>query len=106
MSYKVIATDTYLAAIATWPKEDQDMAAKVQKQLALNPFVGDPLNYRFLREKRIKGRRIYYLVYEDLKLILCVATSQKKDQQTTIDHIKNHLDEFKKTAQDIAKQVS
>ena len=54
----------------------------------------------------MKEKRVYFLIYEDLKLVLLVATSGKKDQQATIDHIKNNLDEFRKVAKDIAKQVS
>jgi len=46
------------------------------------------------------------LVYEDLKLVLLVATSGKKDQQATIDHIKHHLQEYRILAEKIAKQVS
>jgi len=34
-----------------------------------------------------------------------VAVSGKKDQQATIDHIKNGLDEFKKVAENISKKV-
>lgn len=53
-----------------------------------NPFVGKQLSYKFLREKRIKDKRIYYLVYEDIVLVLLIAVSKKKDQQMTINHIK------------------
>jgi len=60
----------------------------------------------FLREKRIREKRIYYLVYEDLKLVLLVATSGKKDQQATIGHIKDNLDQFKIIAEQIARQLS
>ena len=77
-----------------------------RKKLAINPFIGDPLNYKFLREKRIREKRIYYLVYEDLKLVLLVATSGKKDQQATIGHIKDNLDQFKIIAEQIARQLS
>lgn len=64
------------------------------------------MSYPFFREKRIKKKRIYYLVYDDLKLVLLVATSGKKDQQSTIDHIKHNLYEYKKIAEEIIKQVS
>ncbi len=64
------------------------------------------MSYPFFREKRIKEKRIYYLVYDDLKLVLLVATSGKKDQQLTIDHIKHSLHEYKKIAEEIIKQVS
>ena len=102
----VIGTDTYLKEVGKWPKFDRQEAEKIPNQLKENPFVGKPLSYPFLREKRIKEKRVYYLVYDDLKLVLLVATSGKKDQQTTIDHIKVHLKEFRKVAEDIAKQVS
>ncbi|HLD04442.1 MAG TPA: hypothetical protein VJG90_01870 [Candidatus Nanoarchaeia archaeon] len=102
--FRVIGTSTYLDEISKWDNASQKAARDLPKKLRLNPFVGDPLSYRFLREKKIKGRRVYYLVYEDLKLVLLVATSGKKDQQPTINHIKSSLDEFRKVAEEILKQ--
>lgn len=104
--FKVIGTDTYLRELKKWPKSEQEIAARIPSELAENPFVGKPLNYKFLREKKIEGRRIYYLIYEDLKLVLLIATSGKKDQQATINHIRNNLNEFREVAEEIAKRVS
>tara|TARA_B100002003_G_C14120009_1_gene538663 strand:- start:848 stop:1165 length:318 start_codon:yes stop_codon:yes gene_type:complete len=104
--FKVIGTDTYLKEVSKWPKDYQEAVDKIPKKLAENPFIGDPLRYPFLRERRVKEKRVYYLIYKDLKLVLLVAVSDKKDQQATINHIKGHLDEFRKVAEDITKQVS
>jgi hypothetical protein len=104
--FTVIGTDTYLQEIANWSKIDKEAAKKLPKKLAKNPFIGDTLSHSFLREKRVKEKRVYYLIYKDLKLVLLVATSGKKDQQKTIDHIKENLDEFKRVAEKVAKQVS
>ncbi|MEK6963771.1 MAG: hypothetical protein AABX70_05050 [Nanoarchaeota archaeon] len=101
---KVIGTDSYLLEIDKWPKADRLAADKIPKQLAMNPFAGDPLGYRFLREKRVGGKRVYYLVYEDLKLVLLVAASAKKDQQVTINHVKSQLDEYRQVAEEVIKQ--
>ena len=103
-NFVVIWTETYRNKIDTWEISDREAAEKLPQQLRENPFVGKPLSYRFLREKRINEKRVYYLIYEDLRLVLLVATSGKKDQQTTIDYIKSHLDEFRVLAQEIAKQ--
>ena len=84
----------------------REAAEKLPHKLAETPFVGDKLSYPFLREKRIKEKRVYYLIYEDLKLVLLVATSGKKDQQETISHIKSQLDEYRKIAEDRVRQVS
>ena len=104
--FKVIGTETYLEELKKWPKPDQDAAAKIPQHLAENLYVGKPLNYSFLREKKIEGRRVYYLIYDDLKLVLLVATSEKKDQQRTINHIKKYLDQFREIAEKISRQVS
>lgn len=61
---------------------------KISEQLKQNPYVGKPLSYPFLREKRVDDKRIYYLVYEDLGAVLLVSVSDKKMQQQTIDEIK------------------
>lgn len=103
--FKVIGTETYLKEVGEWPKDYRNMADKLPKKLSINPFVGDQLSYPFLREKRIKEKRVYFLIYEDLKLVLLVAVSGKKDQQATIDHIKNSLNEFRIIAENISKQA-
>jgi hypothetical protein len=46
------------------------------------------------------------LIYDDLELVLLVATSGKKDQQATIDYLKKQLDSFRLVAEDVAKQVA
>lgn len=102
----VIGTDTYLKEIDKWTKQDKEAALKIPNQLKENPLVGKPLGYPFLREKKINEKRVYYLIYNHINLVLLVATSGKKDQQITIDHIKKNLHEFKKVAEIIAKQAS
>ncbi len=104
--FKVIGTETYLEELEKWSKTDKEAAEKLPVHLSENPLVGKPLGYPFLREKRVGGKRIYYLVYPDLRLVLLVATSGKKDQQDTIDHIRSQLDEFYKIAEEVSKQAS
>ena len=104
--YIVIGTDTYLKQLKKWSAGEREIASKLPLELKGNPYSGKPLNYRFLREKKVREKRIYYLVYDDLKLVLLVATSQKKDQQATIDHIKSKFKEFRTVAEDISRQVS
>ena len=64
-------------------------------QLKENPYVGDSIRHRFFREKRIREKRIYYLIYDDLSAVLIVAFGGKKAQQETIDRIIELLPEFK-----------
>lgn len=48
------------------------------QKLKNNPYVDDQIRYKFFREKRIKEKRIYYLIYEDLQIVLIVAFRGKK----------------------------
>ena len=104
--YTVIGTNAYLKALKKWPRAGVEEAEQLPKKLAQNPTIGKPLTYPFLREKKIGGRRIYYLIYDDLKLVLLIATSGKKDQQATINHIKFRFKEFRAEAERIAKLIS
>ena len=104
--FVVIGTETYLQELNKWPKQEYEQATKIPQKLAESPFSGKQLSYPFLREKKIGGRRIYYLVYEDLRLVLLVAASGKKNQQATIEHIKENLKEFRIYAKEASKQVS
>ena len=60
--------------------------------------VGNQLTFPFLREKKIVGKRIYYLIYKEIAIILIVGSSNKKSQKYTIKEIKAYLPEYKKYA--------
>lgn len=102
--YKVIATETYLKEVSKLDKSEREDAEKVPQKLALNPFAGKPLHFPFLREKRIREKRLYYLLYEDLSLVIMVAVSGKKNQQQTIDYMYRNLEGFRKLAEELVKQ--
>lgn len=105
--YFVIGTETFEKEVNKLDKSEREIVDKIPKKLAENPYIGDQLLYPFLREKRIDGRkRIHYLIYDDLKLVLLIATSTKKYQQQTINYIKTNFSEFRKIAEEISKQVS
>jgi mRNA-degrading endonuclease RelE of RelBE toxin-antitoxin system len=60
--YKVYRTETFDKQVKKLPKEEQKQIARIEYQLKINPFVGKPLGYKFFREKKIRGKRVYYLV--------------------------------------------
>ena len=95
MVYAVYTTEKFDKEVKKLSQEEQNRIQKIFFQIRDNPYVGDQLRYRFLREKRLKEKRIYYLVYDDLEAILVVAISDKKTQQETIDHIVQYFDEYR-----------
>ncbi|MEK6860462.1 MAG: hypothetical protein AABY07_00685 [Nanoarchaeota archaeon] len=84
-------------------KEQQDRVIKIEEEISKVGFTGDPLGLNFLREKRISEKRIYFLIYEDLKSVLMVSISNKKTQQETIDKIKEYLPEFRRLMDELIK---
>jgi hypothetical protein len=61
--------------------------------------AGDQLSYDFFREFKIKGKRVYFLVYKDIAIILLVSSSKnKKDQQNVINKIKENLELYRQYA--------
>ena len=74
-------------------------------QLKENPYVGNQLQHRHLREKRISEKRIYFLVYDDLQAVLVVAISGKKNQQATINHIIDNFKEYKIYLKEASKEI-
>ena len=77
------------------PDYEQQRVRKIVAQLQANPFTGKPLGYRFFREKKFDGRRLYFLVYEAAVIVLLVALSGKKDQPATIDSVKAAFKEYR-----------
>ena len=91
--FRTVRLDKELAK--TFSKDEIGEVEEIErKQLTMNPYVGDPLGYRFFREKKLKGKRVYFLIYDDMNAVLMVVVSDKKTPQATIDEIKNHLKEY------------
>ena len=94
MKFKVYRTKTFDKGFDRLPFAEQEMIKKFEKKLVDAPYLGRPLGYVFFREKKLNSRRIYFLIYEDVVIILMVAISDKKAQQVTIDAIKSKLNEY------------
>ena len=94
--YKIFVTDAFEKDFQKLSRDEQRQIEKVKVQLRSNPFVGKPLGYRFFREKKIGGNRLYYLIYETKVVVLVVAYSGKKEQQATINAIKAAFEQFKR----------
>ena len=60
--------------------------------------VGKPLSYYFFREKKIKSKRLYYLAYQDVRVIILLDVSHKKQQRDLINWAKKNLKKFRKIA--------
>jgi mRNA-degrading endonuclease RelE of RelBE toxin-antitoxin system len=95
MAYAVYTTASFEKEISKLSDFDKKIIEDIYQQLAANPYVGDQLRYKFFREKRIREKRIYYLIYDDLSAVLIVAFGGKKEQDETIEKIIEHLPEFK-----------
>ncbi|MBS3099030.1 hypothetical protein J4462_02355 [Candidatus Pacearchaeota archaeon] len=106
MVYAIYTTKSFDRETVKLTKDEQERIQKIFLQLKENPYVGDQLQYRHLREKRIREKRIYYLVYDDLQAVLVVAISGKKDQQATINHIIDNFDEYKEYLEKLLKENS
>ncbi len=104
MVYAVYTTEKFDKEMMKLSEEEQKRIKKIFFQIKDNPYVGDQLRYKFLREKRLQEKRIYYLVYDDLQAVLIVAISNKKTQQETINHIVQYFDEYKIYLEQILKK--
>ena len=85
-------------------EEQKEVENFERKQLTINPAVGDPLGYPFFREKKVGGKRVYYLIYDDLHAVLMVGISDKKTQQETIIEIKSRLKEYYEVIREAIRQ--
>ncbi len=87
-------------------KVQQQGVDHIEEEISDVGFTGKPLGYKFLREKRVgEGKRIYFLIYENLNATLMVSVSDKKTQQETINKIKEYLPEFKSLAEELVKST-
>ncbi len=102
MPYAVYALNVFDKEMSKLSSDYRQKIEKIFLQLKENPYVGDVIRYKFFREKRIKEKRIYYLVYDDLKMVLLVAISGKKTQKETINKIVSYFKEYRNYAEKLS----
>ena len=96
MEYIVyIHPSIYEEVISKLSSTDQERINTLIQQFISNPYVGDSLQIKFIREKRFNGKRIHYVIFDDLKVVLIVAISDKKTQQRTINSIRSNMNEYR-----------
>jgi len=103
MDYAVYTTESFEKETEKLSGTDKLILKKIFLQLKDNPYVGDQIKYPFFREKRIREKRVYYLIYDNLSIVLIVAFGGKKSQQETIEEIIKLLPEFKRYADSLFK---
>ena len=95
MVYSVYTTKNFDKEFIKLSQEEQDRIQKIFHQVRGNPYAGDQLQIKILREKRLREKRVYYLVFDDLNVVLFVATGNKKAQQKTINYIIKYINEYR-----------
>ena len=102
--FQIYVVEEFLKDYEKLSKREKERIDKIKDQLKINPYVGKPLGFKFFREKRVDGKRIYFLIYQDVVIVLLVAISDKKTQQATIDAIKMAFEIYKKYVYDKFKK--
>ena len=96
MDYKLYTTKEFDKDFEKLDYSEQIRVRKILKQLKeQGGDVGKPLSgLTSFREKKFDGKRLYYLVYRNMLVILVLAISDKKAQQATINRILADLAEY------------
>lgn len=99
MSYRVFRSNYFEKTIRKiLTNEELNELDVFIKYLKKGIIRGKPLSYTFLRKKKIKEKRIYFLVYREIGIILFVTASTKKYQKTVIKKIKLFFDDYRELA--------
>mgnify|MGYP001594697166 FL=1 len=103
MAYKIYHSAEFDKELNKFDENFKKRVDKIEDQLSGNPYAGSPLNVRWFREKRIENYRVYYLIYEDLKVVFMVAISGKKDQQKVINTLRLIFDILREEIENLVK---
>ncbi len=93
--YRVFKTGEFDRDFEALEKAEKRRIEKFLAQLAeKGGAAGKPLSAPFFREKKFNGKMLYFLVYENVLVVLAVAISNKKAQQATINAILAKLAQY------------
>jgi putative component of toxin-antitoxin plasmid stabilization module len=94
--YRILTTEEFESNFNELDNSDKLVVEKILNKLKeQGKDVGKPLSgLSIFREKKFGGKRLYYLIYENVLTILAIALSDKKSQQATINRILLDINEY------------
>jgi len=96
MKFEIFKTLEFDEDFKNLEKFEKLRVEKILLQLSENgDMVGKPLSFKFFKEKKFDGKRVLFLVYEELNAILAVTIVGKKSQQNAINAIIAELPFYK-----------
>ncbi len=84
--FKVVITDTLKEKLLKIRFSEWDRLDNLKRKLETSPFAGKRLVYN-LFEKKWGPFRIYYIILENILLVVLIDYSHKKEQKATINYI-------------------
>ena len=97
MKYELKETQEFDKQFTKLPNEIRCRFEAQFKQVQMDPYsIGKALSFRWLRELKNEGYRVYYLVYDNEVVVLFVGESDKKNQSTKINAIKSNINQYKR----------
>ncbi len=95
MSFRIFKTKEFDDDFNKLDKSEKIRVEKILHQIyERGSETGKPLGLPSFREKKFNSKRLYYLIYENLGVILILTISTKKAQQATINNILSHLEGY------------
>ncbi len=101
--YVLVKAKWYIKTLKRLGAGDLIRLGVLEKVLKEKPHQGRPLEIPFFREKRLDGKRLLFLVYEQKNSVFLLTITDKKAQQSDIDYIKKHLQRFKSIVEELLK---
>ena|SRR3989344_3924240 len=103
--FRVFRSMNYKGKLLKLDRSEEIVILKFEQHLKEEPFSGQPLGYRFFREKKFDGKRLLFLVYEEHKCVFLITITDKKAQQHEIDMIKSSLDVYRNELNEILRNL-
>ena len=106
MKYKLLRTQEFNNDIENLDNSEKIRVLKILDNIiAKGDDIGKPLaGLSFFREKKFNEKRIYFLFYSDILIVLAIAISDKKAQQATINKILLNLLEYQNYVYKMVKE--
>ena len=106
VKYRVLKMQEFDSDFKKLQKNEKERVDRFLLQLSeKGGLVGKPLGVKFFREKKFEGKRLYYLIYDEVLVVLAVAISDKKAQRATINRIMPKFSYYQQYVSEALKQL-
>lgn len=94
--FEIHHSTEYERSLQKLDRHHQQLLIRFEQRLAQDAYIGKPLGFSYLREKKFEDKRALFFIYPQPRKVLMLTIVDKHTQRSVIKWILGNIDNIKK----------